>query len=159
MEIPSNIEAKKLFFNLSLKNMYNRFIGVQNNNEVKKMSEATHSTIRHFLFETDPEVYDFEGDIKVFFEYLFDLKDAVSSIEKLKEYLDWRIEQDLEEFLDDDGSILDEDPEEDEIREWPIGPKSYFPYTSIDQFKKDVDYNVVCAITNFAWDKFKKEDF
>ena len=159
MEIPSKIEAKKLLFNLSLENMYKRFIEVQNNNEVKKMSEATHSTIRYFLFETDPEVYDFEGDNKLFFEYLFDLKDAVSSIEKLKEYLDWRIDQDLEEFLDDDGSILDEDPEEDEIREWPIGPKSYFPYTSIDQFKKDVDYNVVCAITNFAWDKFKKEDF
>ena len=129
------------------------------NNEVKKMSEATHSTIRYFLFETDPEVCDFEGDNKLFFEYLFDLKDAVSSIENLKEYLDWRIEQDLEIFLDDDGSLLDEEPEEDEIREWPIGPKSYFPYSTIDQFKKDVDCNVVCAITNFAWHKFKKEDF
>ena len=110
-----------------------------------KLSTATQNTIWYFKIESDPEICDFDGDDKAFFEYLLSLRESASSVSKLKEYLDWRIEQDLENIED-----LEEDVEDD-YREWSIGNKNSYEYQTIDEFINDVDFIEVVNQVSFAY--------
>ena len=110
-----------------------------------KLSTATQNTIWYFKIESDPEICDFDGDDKKFFDYLLSLRESASSISKLKEYLDWRIEEDLEGIED-----LEED-DEDDYREWEIGNKNSYEYQTIDEFINDVDFIEVVNQVSFAY--------
>ena len=109
-----------------------------------KLSTATQDTIWYFKIESDPEICDFDGDDKAFFEYFYRLERG-DSVSKLKEYLDWRIEQDLENIEN-----LEEDIEDD-YREWSIGNKNSYEYQTIDEFINDVDFIEVVNQVSFAY--------
>ena len=156
MDYSLEINKKKKVFEASLDIAYEKFIAL---NEARDsmwggaIYIASSHTMEYLIREADPEDWDDDEDEELF-EFLFYLKEQLCSPDSLKEYLDWRIPEDLENL----GDKFLAPKDDDDNREWPIGGEG-FPFKSVDDFKRYVDYGQICRIAYMAWGGFSKESF
>ena len=164
MDYSLEINKKKKVFEVTLKYAYEKFIEL---NEARDtmwgggIYIASSHTIEYVLWEVNPENgyddYDYDDDDDDdddIFDYHFYLKDQLSTPDSLKKYLDWRIPEDLENLGDKFLAPRDDDDD----RQWPIGGEG-FPFKSIEDFKRHVDYDQICRIAYLAWGGFSRESF
>ena len=156
MDYSLEINKKKKVFEASLDIAYEKFIAL---NEARDsmwggaIYIASSHTIEYVLWEVNPE-HGYDDDDDDIFDFYFYMKDQLSSPDSLKKYLDWRIPEDLENLGDKFLAPRDDDDD----RQWPIGGEG-FPFKSIEDFKRHVDYDQICRIAYLAWGGFSRESF
>ena len=112
-----------------------------------KISSATLSAISILLGDSDP---DASGDIENFFEEeLIPLNDWVSNNEGLLDYLDNRYSEAVHDPLEDD----------DHTYLFYIGDSSECQYKSYEEFKSELDLNMVSTIFKMCWQRSSKNEY
>ncbi|MBO8231406.1 hypothetical protein CU311_01945 [Prochlorococcus marinus str. MU1402] len=113
----------------------------------KKISSATYSAISIFLNDSDPDAY---GVDETFLDEEFSsLFDWVSTNEGVLDYLETRYQEAVADPLEGD----------DETWLFYIGDTYSCPYKSYEEFKSELDINMILKIFKKCWERSCKNEY
>ena len=112
-----------------------------------KITSATISAISILIGDSDPAASGFSETF--FEEELIPLNDWVSSNEGLLDYLDNRYSEAVHDPLEDD----------DHTYLFYIGDSSECQYKSYEEFKSELDLNMVSTIFKMCWQRSSKNEY
>ena len=113
----------------------------------KKISSATYSAITIFLDDSDPDAYGLD---ETFLEEEFSgLFDWVSTEEGILDYLETRYHEAVDDPLEGD----------DETWLFYIGDSSSCPYKNYQEFKSELDINMILKIFRKCWERSCKYEY